>query len=114
MTVLVLSEASDPASNFVAQRLRDRKLPVAQLDTGRFPLHMSLSARITRAQTQWTTKFLHDGDVVDLTEIRSVYYWRPTEFQLPEGMSEADSVIARSEARRSSRLSSSRRGRFRG
>jgi ATP-grasp ribosomal peptide maturase len=100
MTVLVLSEATDPASNLVVERLQDRKVPVIQLDTGTFPPHMSLSARLGGAQTQWSTKFVHNGEMIDLAQVRSVYYWRPTEFQLPEGMSDADRVIARSEARR--------------
>lgn len=70
---------------------------MARVDTGDFPQRLRMAARSGVAG--WQGRLWADGTVVDLAEVRSVYYRRPTRFRLPERLSDGDAVFASIEAR---------------
>jgi ATP-grasp ribosomal peptide maturase len=67
------------------------------MDTGDFPIRSQLAATIS---SMGVTGQLRANDVeVDLSSVKSVYYRRPTRFSFPEGFSDADTLLATTEAR---------------
>ncbi|XVV10855.1 ATP-grasp ribosomal peptide maturase [Actinoplanes sp. CA-131856] len=96
-TVLVLTCAEDSTADAVIAELVRRDTRVARLDTGDFPTAMRLCA--TMADGGWAGRLATDDTSVELAEVRSVYFRRPTRFRLPAGMSPADEVFAATEAR---------------
>ncbi|MDM4723366.1 ATP-grasp ribosomal peptide maturase [Micromonospora sp. WMMA1363] len=97
-TVLVLTSAGDPTAEAVVCALARAGATIARFDTGDFPLGLGLSAT-TAAAGGWAGSVTGAWGVLDLERVRSVFYWRPTSFRLPSGMSPADEVWAAVEAR---------------
>ncbi|MEV4693141.1 ATP-grasp ribosomal peptide maturase [Micromonospora zamorensis] len=97
-TILVLTSADDPTADAVAAALAHAGGKVVRLDTGDFPMELRLSATTT-AEGGWAGMLSTAADTLDLERVRSVFYWRPTSFRLPAGMSPADEVFAAVEAR---------------
>ena len=96
-TVLVLTSPDDPTADAVITALAAHPVRVARIDTGDFPARMRLSA--TNVGKGWTGQLCTDHVTVELEQVRSVYYRRPTRFTFPAGMSEADRVYGAVEAR---------------
>jgi ATP-grasp ribosomal peptide maturase len=101
-TVLVVTDDEDRTASRVTAELALRGVPVARLDATDFPTRVSMSAEIaTGAAWAGTLTEIDTGRVlVDLADVGSVYYRRPTQFELPEGMSRPEQLFAYSEARR--------------
>lgn len=95
--VLILTCADDATAEAVIAELDELGARYVQLDTGDFPTQLHLSARTTGGG--WTGRLVGGNVGVDLSSVRSVYCRRPTQFRLPDGMSQADQVFAASEAR---------------
>lgn len=96
-TVLVLTAREDPTADAVIKELNRPGVNVARIDTGDFPIHSQLAATISATGVQGR---LRANDVeVDLSSVKSVYYRRPTRFRFPEGLSDADTLLAATEAR---------------
>lgn len=95
-TVLVLTSDDDPTADAVIAELRRRPVRVARLDIGDFPARLRLSAHVSAG---WQGRLETDGVSVELADVGSVYYRRPSQFSFPAGLSDGDAVFARSEAR---------------
>ncbi len=96
-TVLVLTAHEDLTADAVIEELNRRGASVARIDTGDFPIQSRLAATISASGVKGQ---LNAGDVkVDLGSLESIYYRRPTRFTLPAGLSDADTILATTEAR---------------
>lgn len=101
-TVLILTDADDITAGRVAAELAVRGVPLARVDATDFPTRVSMSAEITTGAA-WSgalTDIATGRELVDLGDVASVYYRRPTQFTLPEGMNRAEQQFAYGEARR--------------
>ncbi len=96
-TVLVLTCAEDSTADAVIVELGRRDCRMIRMDTGDFPTMLRLSA--TSRGSGWSGRIDGPDGSVDLADVRSVYYRRPTRFRLPAGMSQADEAFAAVEAR---------------
>lgn len=101
--VLILTHAQDRTAGRVADELNRRGTRVVRADTGNFPRSLMLSAECS-TDYEWTGRFHGgSGDInsveVDLRNIRSVYYRRPTVFKIEPGMSGPEEQFAYGEAR---------------
>ncbi|WP_018350926.1 ATP-grasp ribosomal peptide maturase [Longispora albida] len=96
-TILVLTAHDDSTADAVVYALRKRAARVVCMDTGDFPRHLYLAA--STGEAGWQGVLYGDDVTVNLGEIGSVYYRRPTKFVLPEGLSDGDAVFATVEAR---------------
>ena len=96
-TVLVLSAADDLTADAVVAELDLRSARAVRMDTADFPVRLRLAA--TNKSPGWLGRLWTDDRAVDLSEVASVYYWRPGRFRLPEGLSDGDRVFATVEAR---------------
>ncbi|WP_026211800.1 ATP-grasp ribosomal peptide maturase [Longispora albida] len=96
-TILVLTADDDSTADAVVYALRKRDARVVRMDTGDFPRHLHLAA--STGEGGWQGVLHGDGFSVNLGEVGSVYYRRPTRFVLPEGLSDGDTVFATVEAR---------------
>jgi ATP-grasp ribosomal peptide maturase len=100
MAVLVLTSGRDSTADRVAAELALRGVPVIRLDPADFPMQVSITARICTGQP-WVGGVFHaDGPLVNLADVTTVWYRRPTQFQVDERMSEPERVFAYGEARR--------------
>ncbi len=95
-TVLVLTNQLDPTADLVVEHLNRRTIPVFRCDTAEFPMEITLAATLGDG---WGG-LLHNGHRhLDLSAVRSVYFRRPEEFRLPDGMSEAGRRFAVAQSR---------------
>lgn len=104
-TVVILAADDDPTADRVAVELTSRGTPVVRVDTADFPTQLRLTACFSNALPQWMgslTGTTNSGRKirVALDEVRSIYYRHPTQFRLPEGMSEPERIFTYNEARR--------------
>jgi ATP-grasp ribosomal peptide maturase len=104
-TVLVITDAEDTTANRVTAELALRGVPVARIDAADFPTGLRLRATLTGDSAGWngtlTGKTLDNRAIrLQLGDVRSVYYRRPTEFVLADGMSGPEQRFAYDEARK--------------
>lgn len=95
-TVLVLSGPDDATADSVVAELVGLGSPIVRMDIGDFPLWMTMTAWLTHGT--WRGELLTADQSVDLAEVKSVYYRRPTRFTFEDDMSDADAVFAGAEA----------------
>ncbi|WP_265582706.1 ATP-grasp ribosomal peptide maturase [Streptomyces ferrugineus] len=99
---MVLTDEEDRTASRVTAELALRGVPVARVDATNFPTKISMSAEIGTGGA-WSGR-LNDTEtgreIVALAHVGSVYYRRPTQFTLPEGMSRPEQLFAYGEARR--------------
>ncbi|MPZ65760.1 MAG: hypothetical protein GEU83_09690 [Pseudonocardiaceae bacterium] len=85
MTVLALTEECDLTADRVITELARRSVPVFRCDLGWFPTELSVDFGLDG--DRWSGALRTSRRDVDLAEVRSVWYRRPTAFRFPEGMS---------------------------
>ncbi|GHH70723.1 ATP-grasp ribosomal peptide maturase [Streptomyces sulfonofaciens] len=86
--VLVVSRLDDVTADVVIEKLNDRAVPVFRLDPGDFPAAVSVSAFLGAGGLGGS---LHTSTRrVDLQQVRSVYWRRPSPYGAPEGLPEED------------------------
>ncbi len=97
MTVLVLTEESDLSADRVVAELSRRGVPVFRCDLGWFPTGLSVDFGLDG--DRWSGRLRTRHRDVELADVRSVWYRRPTAFRFPEGMSGPERQHAGWEAR---------------
>lgn len=96
--MLILADKADTTADRVAAELAGREVPVHTFDPASFPLKLTLTAEIGLGRT-W--QGVIGGELgIDLATVRAIYYRRPTQFKMPDGMSGPEKLFAYSEARR--------------
>lgn len=95
-TVLVLTNQLDSTADLVVSQLNDRGVPVFRCDTSEFPQELTLSATLDDG---WAGVLDNGIRRLNLSNVRAVYYRRPEEFRLPDGMSEAGRRFAAAQSR---------------
>jgi glutathione synthase/RimK-type ligase-like ATP-grasp enzyme len=98
MSVLILADDEDQTARRVAAELAGRGAAVDVFDMADFPLKLTLSAEIGTGRA-WAGR-IGGACRLDLAGISAVYYRKPTQFKMPEGMSGPERVFAYGEARR--------------
>ncbi|MER7999762.1 ATP-grasp ribosomal peptide maturase [Streptomyces sp. NPDC095613] len=99
MTVLVLTGPKDATADLVIAELNERGVPVHRLDPGDFPESLIASARIGPRRYAWGGDLRGENRYVDLGQVHSVYYRRPSEVRPRRDLSEQDAQWAAAEAR---------------
>ncbi len=99
-SVLILTEDYDPTTDQVVSALEHRhpRVPVFRADAADFPAKLRMSA-ILEGAGRWSGTLRTSRRTLDLSSVRSVFYRRPTQFRLDEGMSEAERMWAGAQAR---------------
>ncbi|MFC6431864.1 ATP-grasp ribosomal peptide maturase [Nocardiopsis tropica] len=95
--MLVLTGAEDGTVDPVIGHLQEQAIPIVRLDPGDFPVSASVSTELGDGAWAGTVQDAFRG--VDLESVRSVYYRRPGQFTLSEGMSGPEQRWAYREAR---------------
>lgn len=99
MTVLVLTGPKDATADLVIAELNERGVPIHRLDPGDFPESLVMSARIGPQQSAWGGGLRGKHRYLDLGQVRSVYYRRPSEIRPHPSVSGQDAQWAAGEAR---------------
>lgn len=96
-TVLVLTQQLDAHADPVIAELNRRKVPVMRFDTADFPQRATLVAR--NVCGAWKGMLETADRTLDLEQIASILYRRPTPFELDPTLSPASQQFASAEAR---------------
>lgn len=97
--VLVLTQRFDPTADLVIRELHSRRVPLARVDSAEFPEMLSMRAVIGPGHPRWDGVLTTEHRAVRLSEIRSVWYRRPSQFALHPELSRSERVWAEREAR---------------
>ncbi|MCA1695841.1 MAG: ATP-grasp ribosomal peptide maturase, partial [Actinobacteria bacterium] len=97
MTILILARNLDSQADRLVEMLGERGVPVFRTDLAAIPMALSLDAQL--GENGWEGVLATEHREVRLSEIRSIWYRRPTHFELPEGMSGPEWRHAAAEAR---------------
>ncbi|GGM71401.1 ATP-grasp ribosomal peptide maturase [Thermopolyspora flexuosa] len=97
--VLVLTQPDDVHADRVIGELRARGTSVARFDLADYPMAATLTATLT-GDRPWRAALRHGETVVDLAEVRGVYYRRPRAFGLPDALKGLEREFALAETRR--------------
>ncbi|WP_270071045.1 ATP-grasp ribosomal peptide maturase [Streptomonospora mangrovi] len=95
--MLVLTGVEDSTVDPVIHHLTERGVPVVRLDPGDFPSEMTVEAEFDSVRWTGTVQDAFRG--IDLKSVRSVYYRRPSQFTLVDGMSGPEARWSYREAR---------------
>lgn len=87
-SVLVVTRLDDATGDLVIRELNRRHVPVARLDPGDFPMDLTVNASVDGSGLRGTIRTR--TRTVDLTDVRSVYWRRPTPYTPPGGLSGRD------------------------
>jgi ATP-grasp ribosomal peptide maturase len=97
VTVLVLTHHTDLTADRVVLALEGLDVPVLRADPADIGSGTDLDAHFTG--TEWEGRLRVGARTVDLADIRSIYYRRPTTWQGPDGMEAAEAAWAAEEVR---------------
>ncbi|MEU1819689.1 MvdC/MvdD family ATP grasp protein [Streptomyces roseifaciens] len=97
--VLVVTFALDPTADYLLRELNARRIPFWRTDLADFPSRSTLSAELG-ADGRWRGAMRDATRGVDLSEVRAVWWRKPTPFTFPETMSGPEQAFAASQARR--------------
>ncbi len=96
-TVLVLTQQLDFHADLVITELNRRSIPVVRFDTADFPLRATL---IAHSQTgSWEGAIVTEHRTIAFDQIGSIWYRRPTPFELDPMLSPSGQQFASAEAR---------------
>lgn len=95
-TVLIVTDAFDVTADYVVDELGRRGVPVFRFDTAEFPQHLVMSARLDE-DGSGVLRTAHRE--VALREVEAVYFRKPSIYQLPRELCDADAQWALREAR---------------
>lgn len=97
--VLVIGNPGDWSLAEVGNELDARGVRWGLLNTSDFPIHMDMDALLELTGVDWLGEFVA-GDVrVQLDKVTAVYYGKPTDFELPAGLSSPELRFSRAQAR---------------
>ncbi|MGH3852514.1 MAG: MvdC/MvdD family ATP grasp protein [Pseudonocardiaceae bacterium] len=97
--VLVLADAGDWSAAEVGKHLDARGVRWLLLDTADFPQRMSLDARLDTGHSGWQGEVTIGGQTLRLGEVTAVYYRKPRDFDLPDGLSGPERRFSHAQAR---------------
>lgn len=95
-TILIVTDVFDVTADYVVHELDRRSVPVFRFDTAEFPQRLAMSARLDDAG-DGVLRTAHRE--VMLADVGAVYYRKPSIYQLPPGLNDADEQWALREAR---------------
>lgn len=97
MVVIIHTQRLDPTADHVIAELNSRYVSVFRFDSAEFPLSLSLSASLGAGG--WLGTLDSSSRAICLSDVTGIYHRRPTGFQFPPEMPEAEQLWAGAEAR---------------
>lgn len=97
--MLVVTHDLDPTADFVLRELSRRGVPFWRTDLAHFPLSTALRAEL-RPDGTWVGDLRSGGRGVDWSELRAVWWRKPTPFTFAESMSDPERAFAVSQGKR--------------
>ncbi|MDT0493371.1 hypothetical protein RM717_22990 [Streptomyces griseus] len=96
--MLVITYALDPTADYVLRELTERGVPFWRTDLADFPGRSTLTAEL-RPDGRWDGWMYDELRGVDLSELRSVWWRKPTPYSFPDTMSGPERRFAASQAK---------------
>lgn len=95
--IVIVTEQFDPHTDDVIRALRQMGHEPIRLNTNDIPLNVLISFYITDHDYDGTIKITANGRSIDITDIRSIWWRRPSDFPLPSNLSEQEREFAKTE-----------------
>ena len=96
--LLVVTNKSDLACDFLILRLRERGIPFLRLNTEDYGTVFQVNLSLTAGDASYQIEF-SDGRLITETDISAVYFRQPASPDVSADIAESDRVFARREAR---------------
>lgn len=96
--LLVITNKSDLACDFLILRLKERAIPFLRLNTEDYGKAFQVNMSLIGGDALFEIEF-SDGRLVTETDIRAVYFRQPVSPEVPADLAESDRVFARREAK---------------
>ncbi|MFM9448206.1 ATP-grasp ribosomal peptide maturase [Streptomyces acidiscabies] len=97
--VLVVTYALDPTADYVLRELNTRGVPFWRTDLADFPTRSAMTAEL-RPDGRWAGAFHDQARGIDLSELRAVWWRKPTAFTFPGTMTAPERKFATTQAKR--------------
>ncbi|MBV9162613.1 MAG: hypothetical protein JO281_13930 [Pseudonocardiales bacterium] len=97
--ILVLTSVNDRTADRVVAELSRRGEAVHRFDVADFPRHVTVNAELYGVGG-WRGWVKTEGCQIALSQVKSIYYRRPTSFIFPDDVVDSDLAFATAEARR--------------
>lgn len=94
--VWIIGDQGDWSIDAVTAALRANGARISRFDTADFPQRVTLHAC---HEAEWDTRLIANGEEVRLSDVTGVYYRRPGDFDLPQGLSGPERRFAHAQAR---------------
>lgn len=97
--IVIVTQLDDPHTDAMILTLREMGHAPIRLNTDDIPQHTSLSMYLGSDASAWEGGIkIHTNDrLIDIDDIRSIWWRRPSEFALPEQLSEQEREFAKLE-----------------
>jgi glutathione synthase/RimK-type ligase-like ATP-grasp enzyme len=96
-TIIIITEENDAHADPVLMRLRELGHPTMRLHTQEIPLSASFSLKLDGSSLRGTIR--NRKQEVNIDDVRSIWWRRPTRSKLPEGLSKRESRFFHREVR---------------
>lgn len=97
-SVVVITRDEDVTADLVCAELVAREVPVVRLDLADFPERLTQVAYLVNGRAHWTGALVGRYRDVDLENVRSVWYRKPSTFRFHEAMTSTEQQWAAAEA----------------
>jgi len=81
-SIAVMTQISDPTADHLVSSIAKRGISVSRFDTSEFPFHLTLEAHLS--EDTWTGRISSAQEVLRLERIKSIWYRRPSHYQINE------------------------------
>ncbi|MET7499560.1 MvdC/MvdD family ATP grasp protein [Streptomyces microflavus] len=96
--VLVITYALDPTADIVLRELGERGVPFWRTDLSDFPSRSTLVAEL-QPEGRWGGQMYDELRGIDLSQVRSVWWRKPTSYSFPDTMSGPERRFAAAQAK---------------
>src|ERR1700730_1022945 len=95
-TIVILTGENDPTADHLISAMAKRSVATLRFDPSSFPLKVQLAA--SPAANCWSGQLTTDEWAVDLEAITSIWYRRPSHYQVSQALPEPYHTFAENEA----------------
>lgn len=99
MSVVVITRQYDPTADEVILRLTERGVKVDRFDLAEFPENLAAVGRLSRGAVRWKGTLTTPARTIELSEVRAVWYRKPTRFGFHPGMTTTEHAWSTNEAK---------------
>lgn len=95
--IVIVTEKLDPHADEMVVKLNELGHDPIRLNTDEIPIHTVMNFHLNGAQWEGYIKILSSGRAIDISNIRSIWWRRPSEFVFPPEFNQQEKEFAKKE-----------------